>query len=219
MIRNLTARQDGQVLVVATAAPGSDLASALASRAGFELTGRVHWADANPGMGYRARADLATELLPGLPAPAGERIARRTQTFKEVFAVAAADRLAEVTPDTDTTSVLAVVDIVVDATLERDRPSPTAVVLAWAGGELTRRLRHHGRPQVTLATCLPSSFGRSVRTLPQGWIGACSISRSRSSPEGRRGVKDSPCPRLRHRQQASPGSISSQIPRCIFSMR
>jgi hypothetical protein len=136
LIRNLAARHDGQVLVVVAAASDSDLVRVLLSRPGFELTGRVHRADADPEMRYRARADLAAELQPTLPAEAGERIARRTQTFKEVFAAATAGRLAELPQDSDMGAALAVVDTVVDATLERARPSPTAVVLAWAGGGL-----------------------------------------------------------------------------------
>jgi tetratricopeptide (TPR) repeat protein len=136
LIRNLAGRYDGQVLVVAAAAPASDLVKVLASDAGYELVGRVHRADADPGMGYRARADLAAELLPELSAAACERIARRTLTFKEVFAVAAAPRLAEVTQDTEAAAAVAMVDAIADAVLERARPSASAIVLAWAGGAL-----------------------------------------------------------------------------------
>jgi hypothetical protein len=139
LIRNLVGRHDGQVLVVAAAGPDSDLKTALTSdAAGYELFGRVDDCTeaADPGMGYRSRADLAGELRPQLPAPAIERIARRTQTFRDVFAVAAADRLAELTQDIDAAAVLAAVDAVINATLDQARPSPEAAVLAWVGGAL-----------------------------------------------------------------------------------
>jgi hypothetical protein len=138
LIRNLAGRYDGQVLVVAAAGPDSDLRGALTSDPGFELGGRVDCAEAaDPGMGYRSRADLAGELHPDLPAAALERIARRTRTFEDVFAVAAADRLAELAKDTDAAAMLAGVDAVVDASLDRAKPSREATVLAWAGGALS----------------------------------------------------------------------------------
>ena len=137
LIRSLAGRHDGQVLIVAAAGPDSDLRAALTADPGFELAGRVDSADAaDPGMGYRSRVGLAGELRPELPAAAIERIARRTRTFKEVFAVAAADRLAELAQETDAAAVLAGVDAVVDASLDRAKPSPEAIVLAWAGGAL-----------------------------------------------------------------------------------
>jgi Tetratricopeptide repeat len=137
LIRNLAGRHDGQVLVVAAAAPGSDLMRTLVRDAGYELAGRVHRAEADPGMGYRARAGLAGELLPDLPAAGAERIARRTRTFAEVFAVAAAaGRLAELGPEAGADVVVDVVDAVADAALDRDRPSPEAIALAWADGAL-----------------------------------------------------------------------------------
>ena len=43
-----------------------------------------------PRMGYASRADLAAELCPRLPAAAVRQLARRTQTFAEVFAAAGA---------------------------------------------------------------------------------------------------------------------------------
>ena len=139
LIRNLAGRHGGQVLVVAAAGRDSELAEALVSGVGYELVGRVQRAEADPEMGYRARADLAAELQPGLPATAVERIARRTRTFTEVFAVAAADRLAELSQDAAAAVVLAEVDAVVDASLDRAKPSPEAIVLAWAGGALHAR--------------------------------------------------------------------------------
>jgi hypothetical protein len=71
-----------------------------------------------------------------MPAAGIERIARRTTTFAEVFAAAGAGRLAELGPDTDTADAVAVVDAVTGGVLERTRPSPEVVVLAWAGGAL-----------------------------------------------------------------------------------
>jgi hypothetical protein len=87
LIRGLAGRRDGQVLVVAAAAPGSGLARALTGEPGYELARRVHRAEADPSMDYPARVELATDLLPGLPFAGAERIARWTATFKEVFAV------------------------------------------------------------------------------------------------------------------------------------
>jgi hypothetical protein len=139
LIRGLAGRQDGQVLVVAAAAPGSDLAGALAREPGYDLAGRVHRAEADPSMGYTDRVELAAELLPHLPASGIERIARRTATFKEVFAVAATGRLAELGPGTKTSEAVSVVDAITGAVLERARPSPEAVILAWAGGALHDR--------------------------------------------------------------------------------
>ena len=137
LIRNLIGRHDGQVLAVAAVGPDSDLRVALTSDPGFELCGRVDSADAaDPRMRYWSRAGLASELNPELPAVAIERIARRTRTFKDVFVVAANDLLAELAQDIDAAAVLAGVDAVVEASLDRAKPSPEAIVLAWAGGAL-----------------------------------------------------------------------------------
>jgi hypothetical protein len=136
LIRGLAGRRDGQVLVVVAAAPASRLVRALTSDAGYELTGRIHRVEADPTMGYQARARLAAERLPDMPAAGTERIARRTATFSEVFAVAVTGQLAEFGPGADAADVVAAVDAVVDAVVERARPSTEAVVLAWAGGAL-----------------------------------------------------------------------------------
>ena len=135
LITNLAGRCDGQVLVVA-ADPGSDLIAALTSQAGYDLASRIQRVEADPGMGYSSRAGLAGELLPALPAAAIERIARRTRTFKDVFAVASAGRLAELDPGIEGAAALAAVDAVIDARLDRATPSREAAVLAWAGGVL-----------------------------------------------------------------------------------
>ena len=139
LITNLAGRWDGQVLVVVAADPGSDLIAALTSQAGYELAGRIQRAEADPGMGYSSRAGLAAELLPAMPAPAIERIARRTRTFKDVLAVASADRLSGPGPDTGLAAALAAVDAVIDARLDRATPSREAAALAWAGGVLPVR--------------------------------------------------------------------------------
>jgi hypothetical protein len=97
VVKNLAGRYNGQVLVVAAAGPGCELVAALTSDAGYDLAGRVHKAEADPGMGYSSRAALAAELCPALPAPAVERIARRTRTFGDVFTVSSAGRLADLT--------------------------------------------------------------------------------------------------------------------------
>ena len=98
LIENLAARHDGHVLVVAAVDPGSSLQRALVSRARQGITeGLVHVADADPDMGYESRTDLVRELCPQLPDAAVRRIGRATATFAEVFAVASAPRLTEIT--------------------------------------------------------------------------------------------------------------------------
>ena len=89
LIENLIGHQDSRVLVIVVVDPGSGLASALTSRPQNGRTaGRVHRAEADPRMGYKSRADLAGELCPHLPAVTAQRLARRTQTFGDVFAAA-----------------------------------------------------------------------------------------------------------------------------------
>jgi hypothetical protein len=92
LVRGLAGRADGQVLVVAAAAAGSELATVLTREPVPELAGRVHRAKADPAMGYADRQEMAAGLLPGLPPAAVERIARRTVTFDEVRLVADAGR-------------------------------------------------------------------------------------------------------------------------------
>ena len=89
LVENLIGCQDDRVMVIAVVDPGSDLASALTSRARHGRTeGRVHRAGADPRMGCKSRADLAGELCPHLTASTAEQLARRTQTFADVFAAA-----------------------------------------------------------------------------------------------------------------------------------
>ncbi|HXL88394.1 MAG TPA: hypothetical protein VN969_05325 [Streptosporangiaceae bacterium] len=124
---------------MAAAFPGSALVKGLIKDPGYDLAGRVRTASADPGMGYPARVELARELLPGVPAEAGERIARRTATFGEVFTVAAADTVAGLEPGTGTGAAVAAADAAIDAVLVRAVPSREAAVLAWAGGALHER--------------------------------------------------------------------------------
>ena len=138
MIENLASRPDGRVLVAAVVAPDSALADGLGSADRYGLLGRVRAAEANPGMGYGERAELARELCPWLAEAAIERIAGRTGTFAEVFAVASADRLADLAGDS-TPSGLATVDTVINACMVREEVSAQARVLGWAGGALTVR--------------------------------------------------------------------------------
>jgi hypothetical protein len=140
LVENLIGRIDGQVLVVAAVNPGEDLMSALTSRAAYGLTeGRVRTVDADPGMDYQARVDLAVELCPNLPGAAIRRVGQRTRTFAEVFAVASAERLAGLDAQTDDAAIVEVADQVIDAKVNRAPPSGLAVVLAWAGGILHAR--------------------------------------------------------------------------------
>jgi hypothetical protein len=100
-IENLIDHYDSRVLVVAAVDLGSDLATALISRARYGKTaGRVHRADADPRMGSASRAELAGELSPHLTAEGAERLARQTRTFAEVFAAAGSGPLAEADEDT-----------------------------------------------------------------------------------------------------------------------
>jgi hypothetical protein len=137
LIRGLAGRCDGQVLVVAAAAPGSALARELASDPGHGLAGRVTRAEAEPRMDAAERTDLARELLPALPDAACERIGARTATFAEVFAVAAADRLTSLAPGTTRPEAVTAADAVINALAAQGIPSREAAVLAWAGGPLT----------------------------------------------------------------------------------
>jgi hypothetical protein len=140
LIENLIGRIDGQALVVAAVNPGGDLMSALTSRAAYGLTeGLVRTVDADPSMDYQARVGLAAELCPDLPGAATRRIGQRTQTFAEVFAVASAERLAELDPRGDDAAIVTVTDEVIDAQVNRASPSGLAVALAWAGGILHAR--------------------------------------------------------------------------------
>jgi hypothetical protein len=138
MIENLVGRYDGQVLAVATVTPESDLAAELLSPARYELLGRVRKADADPDMSYGARAALAREAGPELPDVAVERIARRTRNFAEVFAVCGAGKLADSSQETGA-ALLAAVNTVIDAALDRAKVSAEATVLSWAGGALLIR--------------------------------------------------------------------------------
>ena len=140
LVENLIGRIGGQVLVAAAVDPGGNLMSALTSRATHGLTeGRVRTVDADPSMDYQARTDLAAELCPNLPHTAIVRISQRTETFAEVFAVASAERLAELDAYDDDTAIVAVVSEVIEAQISRAPPSTLAVVLAWAGGIMHAR--------------------------------------------------------------------------------
>ena len=178
LIRGLAGRADGQVLVVAAAAPDSDLAGTLTRDPGYDLAGRVQRAEADPSMAYTDRVELTAELLPHLPAAGIERIARRTATFTEVFSVAGAGRLAELGPEAETAEAVSVVDTVADVVLERARPSPEAVVLAWAGGALHERqagqaldvlgaIRQDDDPRVARAGSLVRLAGPADRRLAE----------------------------------------------------
>ena len=138
MIGNLAERHDGQVLVVTVVRPSSPLAAALSSPDRYELLGRVQRADADPDMGEEARAEAAGEMCPWLAGAAVERIARRTRTFTEVFAVASAGRLADLAGD-DEPGTLAAVDAVINACMPRPEVTAQATALGWAGGTLTIR--------------------------------------------------------------------------------
>jgi hypothetical protein len=140
LVENLIGRIDGQVLVAAAVDPGRGLMSALTSRAAYGLTeGRVRPVDADPGMDYEARIDLIAELFPELPGAAARRIGQRTRTFAEVFAVASAERLAELDVHSEEGVIVTVVDQVIDAVVNRAPPSGLAVVLAWAEGIMHAR--------------------------------------------------------------------------------
>ena len=139
LIENLAARHDGHVLVAAAADPAGSLRKALVSRARQGITeGLVHIADADPDMSYESRADLTRELLPHLPETAVRRIARSTATFKDVFTVTSAPRVTE-PGGQDEAQLLADLDDITAALLQRPGPSPEAVVTAWAGGLLHAR--------------------------------------------------------------------------------
>jgi tetratricopeptide (TPR) repeat protein len=139
VIRGLAGRYNGRVLVVAAADPDSDLVAGLVKDAGPDLAGRIRRADVDPDMSYVARVELVRELLPDLPVQAAERVARRTATFGEVFAVTAADMMAGLGPDAGAEEAVAAADAVINAVLDRAVPSRQAAVLSWAGGALHQR--------------------------------------------------------------------------------
>ena len=140
LVENLIGRPEGQVLVAVTADPGSQVAVALASRAGYGLTAqRVLKAEADSDMSRRSRVSLARQLRPGLPAAAIERIGLRTRTFADVFSVTSSERLAEAERATDEASALVAADAVIDARVSQHRPSAEAAVLAWAGDVMHAR--------------------------------------------------------------------------------
>jgi AAA ATPase domain len=86
VIENLIDHPDSRVLVVASVNLGSDLSTALVSRARYGRTaGRVHRAGADPRMGSRSRAELAAELSPHLSAAQARKVAQQTRTFAEIF--------------------------------------------------------------------------------------------------------------------------------------
>lgn len=137
MIENLTARRGSQVLVVVAADPGGVLAMELRSRAWTARSERpVQTAEADPDMSFWSRLELTRDLCPQLPDAAIHRIATRTMTFADVFAIALAPRLRELGPGADNATVLTAVEAVIDARLRLDPPSLAAVVVAWAGGLL-----------------------------------------------------------------------------------
>jgi tetratricopeptide (TPR) repeat protein len=137
LMGRLIERYDGQVLVIAAVDPGSTLMSSLRSRSQYGLAeGRVHVADADAGMGQGARAALATEMRPDLPRNASRRIGQRTRTFTDVFRVVAADRLEDLTSDSDDATIRTIVDAVIDARIRRPEPSAEAIAVAWADGVL-----------------------------------------------------------------------------------
>jgi hypothetical protein len=155
LVENLIERLAGQVLVVAAVNPDGNLVSALTSRGRYGLTeGRVLTMDADPSMDEQARVELASDLCRELPAAATRRIGQRTQTFAEVFAVGASERLGELDAHGDDAAIVAVVDEVIDAQVTRAPPSGEAVVLAWAGGVM------HAR-----------QVERAVEVLGEGWPG------------------------------------------------
>jgi hypothetical protein len=140
LVENLIERADGRVLVVTAVNPGEKVLSALASRAVYGLTeDLVQTLNVNPGMDYQARVGLAADLCPQLPVAAIRQIGQRTQTFADVFAIAAAKRLTELDIHDGEAVTVTVVDEVIDAQASRASPSREAVVVAWAGGVLHAR--------------------------------------------------------------------------------
>jgi tetratricopeptide (TPR) repeat protein len=140
LVENLTARHNSQVLVIAVVDPGSDLIPALTAEVRSGRTEKlVCIADVDPDMDFESRLGLTRDLRPNLPDAAARRVAMRTNTFAEVFTVAAAPRLAEIGRDDDPGEVLAVVNAAVRARLARPAPSREAAITAWAGGLVHER--------------------------------------------------------------------------------
>jgi hypothetical protein len=95
VIENLIGDRHSQVLVAAAVDPGSDVATALVSRARYGPTaGRVHRAGTDPRMGSHSRAELAGELAPHLTEAQVRKLAYQTRTFAEIFAAVRPDALS-----------------------------------------------------------------------------------------------------------------------------
>ena len=110
-------------------------------------------------------------------AESSERIARRTQTFAEVFAVVSADRLADLAGD-DSPSMLDAVDAVINACVAREEVSaqatlwyePTKKLFApcpgWLSGMEANRFTYIPRPNWTRrAISRPKAQPRAARFL------------------------------------------------------
>jgi hypothetical protein len=135
LLENLMFRWDGKVLAVVATAPDSKLAEVLRDGDRVRLAGRVHTLGVDTDMSNAARSALAKSLHPALPEPIIKRIGDRTGTFDEVFRVCGSKRLRETSQvDGDPAEQLAVLDAVIDITLNRGQPEPEAVLVAWAGG-------------------------------------------------------------------------------------
>ena len=132
---NLTARHNGQVLLVAAVDPGNALTKALRENVREGVTSKlVHTAEVDSDMGYGSRLGLVRDLCPYLPDEAARRIAQRTITLGEVFEVTSASGLTDLGPGSESREALAVVDAATRTRLMRSTPSPEATVIAWAGG-------------------------------------------------------------------------------------
>ena len=154
LLANLTFRDDGQMLIVAAAAPQGPLAEVLRKSDRPWPAGRVFAVGVDPkrrreagiaDMGPESRIELVRELCPGLDDALARRIGRRTATFADVFAVATSERIAELRDGADVASAQAAVDAVIDVVARLPEPSAAAVAVAWAGGmvharQLTRAL-------------------------------------------------------------------------------
>jgi hypothetical protein len=144
MLENLAYRVDGQLLAIAAVDPDGGLARALTSGGRYLLFDRVHTVGADPDMSYQARVALTRELRPTLPDTVSQRIARRTRTFADVFAVASAEQLADALSGDDHSGLRALADAVIDAKLTRPAPSEEAMMLVWAGGSVHARQAARG---------------------------------------------------------------------------
>jgi tetratricopeptide (TPR) repeat protein len=138
-VRCLLERPDGRVLVAASLEPESDVARLLLSIDSLGMVReRIRTVDVPAAMGPVERRDLADDLLGRVPVGIRERVAERSQTFADVFAVASTPAVNDLVDILDEAEAIGRIDRIFDAVVRETATSSCGVVCAWAGGALHR---------------------------------------------------------------------------------